>query len=48
MPRTRSRWWPWVTGTGRALAATHAPAHVQVAAVADSVLGEVASGKNDV
>ena len=37
-----------VTGTGSALAATHAPAHVRMAAVADSVLGVVATGKNDV
>ena len=37
-----------VTGTGSALAAEHAPAHVKVAAVADSVVGLVAAGKNDV
>jgi hypothetical protein len=37
-----------VTGTGSALAATHAPAHVRVAAVADSVVGVVATGKHDV
>jgi len=37
-----------VTGTGSALAATHAPAHVRVAAVADSVVGVVATGKDDV
>ena len=37
-----------VTGTGSALAATHAPAHVRVAAVADTVVGVVASGKHDV
>ena len=36
------------TGTGSALAATHAPAHVRVAAVADSVVGAVATGKDDV
>ena len=37
-----------VTGTGSALAAEHAPAHVKVAAVADSLVGLVATGKNDV
>ena len=37
-----------VTGTGSALAAEHASAHVKVAAVADSVLGVVATGKHDV
>jgi hypothetical protein len=37
-----------VTGTGSALAAEHAPAHVKVAAVADAVVGPVATGKNDV
>jgi hypothetical protein len=37
-----------VTGTGSALAAEHAPAHVKVVAVADAVVGPVATGKNDV
>jgi len=37
-----------VTGTGSALAAEHAPAHVKVAAVTDSLVGLVATGKNDV
>jgi hypothetical protein len=37
-----------VTGTGSALAAEHAPAHVKVAAVTDSVVGLVPAGKNDV
>lgn len=37
-----------VTGTGSALAAEHAPAHVKVAAVTDSLVGVVAGGKNDV
>ncbi|MEO6414204.1 MAG: hypothetical protein ABIO48_16570 [Pedococcus sp.] len=37
-----------VTGAGNALGATHAPAHVQVAAVADAVVGVVATGKYDV
>jgi hypothetical protein len=37
-----------VTGTGSALAATHAPAHVKVAATADSVVGAVATGKRHV
>jgi hypothetical protein len=37
-----------VTGTGSALAATHAPAHVRVAAVTDPLVGAVAVGKNDV
>lgn len=37
-----------VTGTGSALSATHAPAHVRVAAVADALVGAVAVGKNDV
>ncbi|GAA2158493.1 hypothetical protein [Pedococcus bigeumensis] len=37
-----------VTGTGSALAATHAPAHLRMAAVADAVVGVVATGKHDV
>ena len=37
-----------VTGAGSALGATHAPAHVKVAAVADAVVGVVATGKHDV
>jgi hypothetical protein len=37
-----------VTGAGSALGATHAPAHVKVAAVADTVVGVVATGKHDV
>jgi hypothetical protein len=37
-----------VTGAGSALGATHAPAHVKVAAVADGVVGVVATGKHDV
>ena len=37
-----------VTGAGSALGATHAPAQVKVAAVADAVVGVVATGKNDV
>ena len=37
-----------VTGAGSALGATHAPAHVKVAAVADAVVGVVPTGKRDV
>jgi hypothetical protein len=37
-----------VTGAGSALGATHAPAHLNVAAVADAVVGVVATGKHDV
>ena len=37
-----------LTGTGRAVGATHAPAQVKVAAVADAVVGAVATGKHDV
>jgi hypothetical protein len=37
-----------VTGAGSALGATHAPAHLKVAAVADAVVGVVATGKYDV
>ncbi len=37
-----------VTGAGSALGATHAPARVKVAAVADAVVGVVATGKHDV
>ena len=37
-----------ITGAGSALGATHAPAQVKVAAVADSVIGAVATGKHHV
>jgi hypothetical protein len=37
-----------VTGAGSALGATHAPAHLKVAAVADAVVGVIATGKHDV
>ena len=35
-----------VTGAGSALGATHAPARAKVAAVADGVIGAVATGKH--
>ena len=37
-----------LTGAGSAVGATHAPAQVKVAAVADAVVGVVATGKHDV
>jgi hypothetical protein len=37
-----------VTGAGSTVGATHAPAQVKVAAVADAVVGVVAAGKHDV
>jgi hypothetical protein len=37
-----------ITGAGSALGATHAPAQSKVAAVADAVIGAVATGKHHV